>query len=163
MQPSYFHSLGFYSSPLVDPVVFLLSSVLQYLFSKNCQLITSLAILLSIRNTHHSIFLPTYIHTQFFCLIIKRKSQSFSFCACIPSPFSYRLTSFEQRSPVQLQIFLFYWIFLCFKTSFLCSFGRILTIVKPRCKSQDIMLFFDFSAFSCIKVFIIKKLWESFS
>lgn len=79
MQPSYFHSLGFYSSPLVDPVVFLLSSVLQYLFSKNCQLITSLAILLSIRNTHHSIFLPTYIHTQFFCLIIKRKSQSFHF------------------------------------------------------------------------------------
>ena len=160
MQPSYFHSLGFYSSPLIDPVVFLLSSVLQYLFSKICPLITSLAILLSIRNTHHNIFLPTYIHTQFFCLIVKSKSPSFHFVHAY-HPLSPRLTSFEQHSPVQHQIFLFYWIFLCFKTSFLYTFGRILTIVKPRCKSQDIMLFFH--AFSCIKVFIIKKLWESFS
>lgn len=79
MQPSHFHSLGFYSSSLVDPVVFLLSSVLQYLFSKNCQLITSLVILLRIRNTHHNIFLPTYIHTQFSCLIVKSESQSFPF------------------------------------------------------------------------------------
>lgn len=62
---------------LCRPCLFLLSSVLQYLFSKNCQLYLSFYCI--IRNTHHNIFLPAHIHTQFSCLIVKSESQSFPF------------------------------------------------------------------------------------